>query len=1365
MHGVRSKQIKMALSGIETPVMQWNSDNTKEEWRRFKQHVELMFSGPLKPRSEAEKVSYLLIWVGQKGRDIYNTWSDIADDEKGKLQTYYNRFEQYVNPRSNPVFARYKFHNRVQSEGEPIDQFITAIQTLSKDCEFKEEAEMIRDRIIIGTCIEKIREKLLDEGSTLTLEKAVSIARSYEASQKELKAMSSDITEENLHVFTRNPPHYKRNKQRNQQHRAQNSNQTSRPQESQRQQTSTQESRRFQQQGNPSPCGNCGRFHNKDACPAKGKTCNYCKKIGHFSQVCRSRLKAKQHIHDIQDSTEVNDPVYDSIRFESIHVESLSQGHTTVNKKEVYATVNIDIPLSTKATLKAKIDTGAQGNVLPLRLYRQMFPKNIAQSGYPKPGSLKPSSTVLVAYGGSQIKHQGIVTIPCIYKNREAQAPFYVTDTEGPAIIGLTTSTDLDLLRFNLEVKEENTNTTTQPATQSSINSSKIRSKEDVITQYPECFDGIGKFKGEYHITLDPNVPPVVHPPRRVPVSMKDDIKRELDEMIEQDIIAKIQEGQPTAWVNSLVYRRKANGRLRLCLDPKDLNEAIQREHHSTSTLEEILPKLSGAKLFSIVDVKCGYWNVVLDEESSFLTTFNSPYGRYRFKRMPFGLKMSQDIFQTRIDQTFEGCKGVSGIADDIVIFGKDEEDHDNNFHGMIRRCKETGIKLNPDKCFIRQDHIKFYGIICGPDGIKPDPDKVSVLKQMNPPTTKQELQTFLGLANYMAPFIPSLSTLTAPLRELVKQSSPFVWNATYQDAFDKIKSSISNQITLTYFDPKKDTVLQVDASTKGLGATLLQDNKPVAFASKALNEVESRYANIERELLAVVYGCEKFHTYLYGRSFIVHTDHKPLESIHLKHLTAAPPRLQRMLLRLQAYDLVIQYRPGKQMEIADALSRLSPEEKHAIPDLNVEVHVVYPQFSNNVITQIKEHSQSDPELTALREQVYHGWPQNAKDVPQLLKPYWSYRDEITIEDGILMKGHRIIIPGVMQQEILSKLHASHQGTEKTKLRARSAVFWRNLNKDIDNVTKTCSTCQEYQPSQQKESLIQTEVPPRAWHTVASDLFYLAGDEYLLVADYYSKYSFVRKIPKNQSNSGTVIQMMKQIFSEHGVPKVLRSDNGPHYDSQAFKVFARDYDFTHVTSSPNYAKSNGFIESQVKAAKSALYKAKATNTDPYIALMCLRATPVDSKLPSPAELLLGRPIQDNLPRKIQRSRDSDDVIERLQHRQQQQKYYHDRSCKDLPTLLPTQKVTIQDPVTHKWTPATVNRKLEEVPRSYTVTTTAGRELRRNRSQIREVPPPNSVDRKQPPHDPPLSVPQPSTATTTRSGRQIRPPARYGFSDS
>ena len=271
--------------------------------------------------------------------------------------------------------------------------------------------------------------------------------------------------------------------------------------------------------------------------------------------------------------------------------------------------------------------------------------------------------------------------------------------------------------------------------------------KAAVLAEFPECFDGIGELKGMYHITLDPEVEPVINSPRRVPIALKDEIKAELASMKHEGVIEKVQEGQPTDWVNSIVYQRKSNGKLRICLDPRDLNTAIKREHHVTPTLEDIIPKMSGAKFFSTVDAKCGYWNVRLDEQSSFLTTFNSPYGRYRFKRMPFGLKMSQDIFQARIDQLVEGLAGVVAIADDIVIFGATQEEHDENLRRLLARCREHGLKLNPDKSQISQPEVKFYGIICSAEGVRPDPRKVSALQTMSAPTSSQELASFLGLA------------------------------------------------------------------------------------------------------------------------------------------------------------------------------------------------------------------------------------------------------------------------------------------------------------------------------------------------------------------------------------------------------------------------------------------------------------------------------------------------------------------------------------------------------------------------------------------------------------------------------------------
>ncbi|CAB4015706.1 Retrovirus-related Pol poly from transposon 412 [Paramuricea clavata] len=395
-------------------------------------------------------------------------------------------------------------------------------------------------------------------------------------------------------------------------------------------------------------------------------------------------------------------------------------------------------------------------------------------------------------------------------------------------------------------------------------------------------------------------------------------------------------------------------------------------------------------------------------------------------------------------------------------------------------------------------------------------------------------------------------------------------------------------------------------------------------------------------------------------------------------------------------------------MEIADALSRLSPQETESISDMGVQIHEICPQFGSGILQEIRAASATDPELKELNDVVYNGCPTNIKQVPEILKPYWTFRDEITTEDGIAVKGQRIIIPHIMQNMILTKLHAGQQG-----------------------------------------------------------LLYLDGAENLLVADYYSKYQFVLEVPTGKSSSRTIANLTKKIFSEQGIPQIVRSDNGQHFEGQAYKEFAKQYHIQHITSSPHYPRSNGFIDSLVKTIKKTMKKARATNTDPLVALLCLRATPINSTLPSPAELLFCRPIQDNLPKKIPKGKTTEDVTSRLLQRQATQKYYHDRNTKPLQPLKPGQSINIQDPRTQTWKPAEIKEKIQEVPRSYIITKPGRGEIRRNRTQIRERPQDPMEQAYQEPGERTLDnaeIPSPkstqeSQQSTTRSGRIVVPPTR------
>ena len=817
-------------------------------------------------------------------------------------------------------------------------------------------------------------------------------------------------------------------------------------------------------------------------------------------------------------------------------------------------------------------------------------------------------NVILAAYGGAEISQFGTISIPCQCKGKRFNCIFYVTDTVGPAILGLKACRALELVSLHcaLETKVGHSNKVIQHDAQRPITGEvqpvkiiksadkvdistqqrnrsrsyikpsvpiasrpRIKNKEHLIEMYPECSDGsVGCFEDyTYHITLDSNVKPVVHAPRRVPLELVEKLKFELAEMEKDGVIEKVT--KPTAWVNSLVIREKPNGRLRLCLDPKDLNEAIMRDHYPTPTVEEIVPKLAGAKIFSKLDARNGYWNVMLDEESSYLTTFNTPIGRYRFLRMPFGLRMSQDVFQFKIDETYRNCLGATGIADDITVYGQDEPQHDLHLHDAMERTRRAGIKLNHEKCIIKTSECSFFGMVYTSSGVKPDPEKVTAIQNIDPPKDKKELHSFLGMVNYLAPFMPNLASHTAPLRELLRDDVEYQWSPSHTRAFETIKCQISTETTLAYYDRSKPVVLQVDASSKGLGAVLLQENKPIAFASKALTPAESRYANIERELLAVVYGCEKFHTYLYGRQFVIESDHRPLEQIHKKNLDMAPPRLQRMLLRLQPYDCTIQYKSSKEMVMAGTLSRLSSRDRDEIPGMQVRIHQLV-EFSPVELQQIKDETVKDGTLQFLTQQVVQGWPDSIKKVHQEIKPYWNNRDDISIQEGVLLLGSRIIIPESLRQQIIQEIHSGHQGMEKCKLRAKSCVYWPGIHKEIENMVASCCACKKFQNSQQKEPMIPSEVPPRPWHTVSADLFKVNNSWYIIVADYYSKFPFVKKL--NNLTATAVINVIRSIFSEQGIPEVLICDNGTQFTSAQFQDLSKRYGFRIVTSSPYHPK-------------------------------------------------------------------------------------------------------------------------------------------------------------------------------------------------
>ena len=295
------------------------------------------------------------------------------------------------------------------------------------------------------------------------------------------------------------------------------------------------------------------------------------------------------------------------------------------------------------------------------------------------------------------------------------------------------------------------------------------KTMEDLKKLYPNSFDRLGSLKGAYNIRVDPTVKPATHARRKVPMESKEAIDKELDYLIEEEIITE--QVEPTPWVSSVAFTMKLNGEVWVCLDPSNLNKAIIREHHNPMTVKEIVHELAGATVYTKADPLKVFLQIHLAHEASLLTMFDSHRGRLRFLRMPFGAKMSQDVFQLQMDAILEQCPGVIGIHDDMVIFGVDQEDHDANLINLLNICQKEGLVLNSKKLELRRERVTFFGAEYSAQGMHPDPKKVQGITEMTAPMDKQQLQSFLGMVNYMGTFIPNLSHHTELLRAMLKNS------------------------------------------------------------------------------------------------------------------------------------------------------------------------------------------------------------------------------------------------------------------------------------------------------------------------------------------------------------------------------------------------------------------------------------------------------------------------------------------------------------------------------------------------------------------------------------------------------------------
>ena len=522
--------------------------------------------------------------------------------------------------------------------------------------------------------------------------------------------------------------------------------------------------------------------------------------------------------------------------------------------------------------------------------------------------------------------------------------------------------------------------------------------------------------------------PYAVHAARKIPFPLFDKVRKEEQRMLQLGVIREVT--QPTPWVAPIVVVEKPDGSVRLCVDLRKLNKSVLRERYILPTADDVLHRLSGSKVFTKLDASSGYWAHPLSEESQLLTTFLTPSGRYCFRRLPFGITSASEIFQREMSKLLSGVDNVEVFQDDVLVHGSSMDEHNVALNEVLRRMQQSGLKLNKRKCLFRQPEIVFLGHKITQDGISPDPAKVEAINELPEPTDVCSLRRFCGMVNYLGRYIPNLSDRMEPLNASLRSDVSWHWSSAQSTAFVNIKAVLTSGQVLAHYDVSLPTVVSADASSYGIGGVVLQQHpigpRPVAFCSRTLTPAEVNYAQIEKECLSIVWTCERMDRFLQGlSSFTVQTDHKPLVPlINTRDLDKVPVRCQRLLMRLMRFNPVAVHVPGKTLVIADTLSR---QPLHNVENSSCdEVEMYVASIIDNLpmtkpkLYQYQRETASDENLQLVCRYNSDGWPRYVDQVPKSVNPYYEIRGELSMCDGLILKGTGIVVPETLHWGVIT---------------------------------------------------------------------------------------------------------------------------------------------------------------------------------------------------------------------------------------------------------------------------------------------------------------------------------------------------------
>ena len=686
-------------------------------------------------------------------------------------------------------------------------------------------------------------------------------------------------------------------------------------------------------------------------------------------------------------------------------------------------------------------------------------------------------------------------------------------------------------------------------------------------------------------ITLKPDAIPIELPARELPLPMKARVKEELERMEVAGIIEKVESSQ---WASPIVVAVKPGRQnIRLCGDYTAVNKLIQNQTYLTPSIETAFAKMSNKKIFCKLDLSDAYYQICLDEKSKDVTTINTPFGRYRFNRLPYGIKVSPAVFQREMESLVGEHPNIIVFQDDILIGAEQQQELMKLRDEILSRLKKADVVFNESKSIMEAREVSFLGHVLNEHGIKPDDALIDKIKGIKIPSNRKELERFLGLTQFYGRLIPNFASMCKPLSDLRSLDTKFEISETAARAFEQIKTALASKPCVKPYDLSAQTTLRVDASESSVGGVILQNGHPIMFLSRKLTAAEANYSNIEREALAIVWAVERSKKLLLGRKFTIQTDHQPLKFVFQpsKGLSKTiSARLARWAIRLSAYDFDIEYVAGKHMKDADALSRL---EFLPATEQSCHVETIFEaEFEPELITieEVKNLTDICSLSRRLKRRITTGkWGH----VSQTERPFKSVSASLSVENGLIIRGSCIVAPPLLRRKIIELSHDPvHSSHELTLAHINKEFWWPGMSKDIYEYISKCSVCLQHKPCFKKT----IDVWPKEnapWNRVHMDHCFVDGAGLILIlSDAYSGWPEAIVVPDRTAE--TTMRVLRTVFARNGVPITLVSDNAPEFKAEKFTDWLRQIGCKPLNSPPYHPASNGQAERLVRTLKNAL---------------------------------------------------------------------------------------------------------------------------------------------------------------------------------